>query len=90
MIRPAETIKTVATGLKMKTYFAALLLIFGVAGLSSVAMAQTVMQACGADIQRYCPNAGPGHLKQCMKKHMQQLSPTCIGTLVKMKQGMAQ
>lgn len=74
----------------MKTYFAALLLVFGVAGLSSVAVAQTVMQACGPDIQRYCPNAGPGHLKQCMKNHMKQLSPTCIGVLVKKKQSMAQ
>jgi hypothetical protein len=74
----------------MKTYIAALLLIAGVAGVSSAAVAQTVLQACGPDIQRYCPNAGPGHLKQCMKQHMQQLSPTCIGTLVKKKQGMAQ
>lgn len=74
----------------MKTSFAALLLIFGAAGLSSVAVAQTVMQACGPDIQRYCPNAGPGQLKQCMKKHMKQLSPTCIGVLVKKKQSMSQ
>ncbi|HTH99602.1 MAG TPA: hypothetical protein VL752_01545 [Acidisoma sp.] len=74
----------------MKTYLAALLMISGVAGLSSAAVAQTVLQACGPDIQRYCPNAGPGHLKQCMKKHMKELSPTCIGTLVKKKQGMAQ
>lgn len=72
----------------MKTYLAAFLLISGAAGLSSAAVAQTVMQACGPDIQRYCPNAGPGHLKQCMKKHMKELSPTCIGTLVKKKQSM--
>lgn len=74
----------------MKAYFAALLLAIGVMGLSSAASAQTVMQACGPDIQQYCPNAGPGKLKQCLKKHMKQLSPVCIGTLVKMKQEMSQ
>jgi hypothetical protein len=79
-----------AIGLKMKTYLGAFLLIVGVAGVSSAAVAQTVLQACGPDIERYCPNAGPGKIKQCMKNHMQQLSPICIGTLVKKKQGMAQ
>jgi hypothetical protein len=58
--------------------------------LSSAAMAQTVREACGHDIQRFCSGVGPMGLKACMKKHMQDLSPVCIGTLVKMKQSKAQ
>ena len=74
----------------MKAYAAALVLSIGVIGLSSTAMAQTVRQACGQDIQQYCPGAGPKNLKQCLKQHVSQLSPVCIGTLVKMKEKMGQ
>jgi hypothetical protein len=54
--------------------------------LSSTAMAQNLRQACGPDVQRFCSGVGPMHLKACMKQHMKDLSPVCIGTLVKMKQ----
>jgi hypothetical protein len=76
----------------MKSFVFALLLSSGLAALSSAAMAQTVMQACGPDIQRLCSHVGPGQgrIKQCMKKHMKDLSPVCLGTMVKMKQGMSQ
>lgn len=74
----------------MKTCMTTLMILLGVAGVSAAATAQTVLQACGPDIQRYCPNAGRAHLKQCMKEHMKQLSPVCIGTLVKKKQSMSQ
>ena len=74
----------------MKAYAAALLLSIGAIGLSSAAMAQTVREACGQDIQHYCPGVGPKKLKQCLKQNMSQLSPVCIGTLVKMKQKMGQ
>jgi hypothetical protein len=58
--------------------------------LSSAAMAQTVREACGPDIQRFCSGVGPMKIKACMKKHMKDLSPVCIGTLVKMKQSQSQ
>jgi hypothetical protein len=74
----------------MKTFVLALLLSSGLAALSPAAMAQTVMQACGPDIQRLCSHAGRGHIRACMKKHMKELSPVCLGTLVKMKQEMSQ
>ncbi|WP_158805599.1 MULTISPECIES: cysteine rich repeat-containing protein [unclassified Acidisoma] len=74
----------------MKSFVLTLLLSSGLAAFSSAALAQTMMQACGPDIQRLCSHVGPGHIKQCMKKHMRELSPVCVGTLVKMKQGMSQ
>ena len=74
----------------MKSFVLTLLLSSGLAAFSSEALAQTMMQACGPDIQRLCSHVGPVHIKQCMKKHMRELSPVCVGTLVKMKQGMSQ
>jgi Cysteine rich repeat len=86
----ARNNQPVDIGTPMKSFVFALLLSSGLAALSSAAMAQTMMQACGPDIQRLCSHVGPGHIKQCMKKHKKDLSPVCIGTLVKMKQGMSQ
>jgi hypothetical protein len=82
------TVPTFYIGTSMKAYALAAL-VSGLMVLSSAAMAQTLMQACGPDIQRYCSGVGRSHIKQCMKKHMQELSPVCVGTLVKMKQGMS-
>jgi hypothetical protein len=70
----------------MKAIFLALLLTAG--PLSSAAMAQTVMQACGPDVQRLCGKVEPGNnrIKKCMKKHMREVSPTCLQTLLNAKE----
>jgi hypothetical protein len=86
----AARLNPVEIGTIMKSLILAVLLSSGLAAISSAAMAQTVMQACGPDIQQYCSGVGRAHLKQCMKKHMKDFSPVCVGTLVKMKQGMSQ
>jgi hypothetical protein len=71
----------------MKAILLALLLGGGLLG--SAAMAQTVMQACGPDVQRLCGKVEPGNnrIKKCMKRHMREVSPTCLQTLLNAKEG---
>jgi hypothetical protein len=70
----------------MKATFLALLLSAGL--LSSAAMAQTVMQACGPDVQHLCGKVEPGdnRIKKCMKNHMREVSPTCLQALLNAKE----
>ncbi len=53
---------------------------------ASAAAAQTepapmpkLRQVCAADFQRLCPDVTPGHgaVAQCVKGHLQELSPDC-------------
>ena len=70
----------------MKATFLALLL--SASFLSSAAMAQTIMKACGPDVQRLCGKVEPGNnrIKKCMKRHMREVSPTCLQTLLNAKE----
>ena len=66
---------------------AASLLAFGVTG------AQAKMnQACAADAQRLCPTAGADkhQAKQCMKAHMNDVSPDCRSAMEAAKAQRAQ
>ena len=71
----------------MKATFLTLLLL-GAGLLSSTATAQTVMQACGPDVQRLCGKVEPGNnrIKNCMKRHMREISPPCLQTLLNAKE----
>jgi hypothetical protein len=46
-----------------------------------------VKQACGADIQKYCPNIEPGggRLRGCVRGHWRSLSKDCKSALLEMR-----
>ena len=76
----------------MKSNILGLIVLAGLMGSSAAAMAQQmgpmVMRACRSDISRLCGNVDPGHghIKQCMKQHIMDVSPGCLKALVKAKQ----
>jgi hypothetical protein len=46
-----------------------------------------VKQACGADIQKFCPNIQPGagRLRGCVRGHWMSLSKDCKSALLDMR-----
>ncbi len=52
-------------------------------------MAQ-LRQVCAADFQKLCPDATPGHgaIAQCVKGHIQELSPDCKSALMARREAM--
>jgi hypothetical protein len=52
-------------------------------------MAQ-LRQVCAADFQKLCPDAVPGHgaIAQCVKGHVQELSPDCKSALMARREAM--
>lgn len=44
-------------------------------------------QACGADIQKFCPNMGPGsgEMRACVRKNFDSLSDACKAAIQQMR-----
>jgi hypothetical protein len=47
--------------------------------MGKAAQEHPAVQACKSDIARFCSNVPPGdgHIKQCMKAHLHELSEPC-------------
>ena len=47
-------------------------------------------QVCAADFQKLCPDVTPGHgaVAQCVKGHVQELSPDCKSALMARREAM--
>ena len=64
--------------------FAAALLALAVhATAQGIPNEQDILNACGPDVNRFCPGLPPGdgRVKACMRAHASELSPGCFGTL---------
>jgi hypothetical protein len=64
---------------------------------AGAAMAQTppepmpkLRQICAADFQKLCPGVTPGHgaVAQCVRGHVQELSPDCKSALMARREAM--
>ena len=51
-----------------------------------------VREVCAADFQKLCPDATPGHgaIAQCVRGHVQELSPDCKSALMARREAMRQ
>ena len=67
------------------TAFAASLVAFtAYATAQNIPTEQQLLQACGGDVDRFCPGVPPGEgrIRACMKTHASELSIGCFDTLM--------
>lgn len=72
------------TALRASAALAACLAVTAAAAQTPPAPMPKLRQACAADVQKLCPDMTPGHgaLAQCVRGHVQELSPDCKSALM--------